>query len=88
MTSRDTTPSRRMLDERSIDDVANAIIALTRECWVIQDRQMLMEKVLTDAGIDMARIDDYQPDEAMREKLEARRTAMLAHVVDALKGSA
>lgn len=88
MTGRDTTVPRRLLDERRIDDVANALIALTRECWVMQDRQMVMEHVLAEAGIDIARIDDYQPDEAMREKLEARRAAMLAHVLDALKGGA
>lgn len=81
---RDTTPPRRILPDNRIDDVAFAVIALTREVWVMADRQAMLEKILSDAGIDIEAIDFGQPDPDMARDLELRRQRMLDNVLAAL----
>jgi len=81
----DKTPERRILPEARIDDLGGAILALTREIWVLTDRQMVLEAVLAEEGIDTGRIDGYQPDEAMTRRLDARRQRLLDAVLSALR---
>jgi len=88
MNGRDQTEPRRILPEHRIDNVANAVIALMRELWVVQDRQVILEKLLADAGIPTAEIDRLQPDPATQQLLEARRDALIDHVIGAMRGTA
>lgn len=85
MSGSDHTEQRQILDASRIDDLGEAIIALTRELWVLSDRQAVLEAVLTDAGLPIDRIDQYQPDEAMAAKLAARRQGLLDTVLSALR---
>lgn len=84
MSGADKTPERRILPDSRIDDLGEAIVALTREIWVLTDRQMVLEAVLADHGIDTAKVDAYQPDEAMTQRLEAKRQRLLDTILGAL----
>jgi hypothetical protein len=83
----DHTAQRRILADDRIDDLGEAIIALTREIWVLTDRQAVLEAVLTEQGIDCTAIDRHQPDAALTEKLAARRQLLLDNVLVALKAA-
>ncbi|MCE7796476.1 hypothetical protein LWE61_07860 [Sphingobium sufflavum] len=85
MTGSDHTAPRQILDPSRIDDLGEAIIALTRELWVVSDRQMVLEAVLAEAGVPVERIDRYQPDEAMAARLTARRQQLLDTILEALR---
>ncbi len=82
---RDTTPERRILRENRIDALGEAIIALTREIWVLTDRQAVLEAVLAGHGIDTAQVDSFQPDEAMAARLAERRQLLIDNVLTALR---
>lgn len=86
-TGSDHTAPRRILPEERIDDLGEAILALTREIWVLTDRQAVLEAVLTGQGIDCSAIDRYQPDEAMTQALAARRQQLIDNVLVALKAA-
>jgi len=83
----DHTPQRELLAPHQIDDVARALIALTREVWVLADRQAMLETLLTEHGIDSSRIDSMQPDAALEAELSAKRDRLLSSVLDALGGA-
>lgn len=85
MSGADHTEHRQILDGSRVDDLGEAIIALTREIWVLSDRQAVLEAVLADAGLPVDRIDHYQPDEAMAAKLAARRQGLLDNVLSVLR---
>ncbi|WP_174284805.1 hypothetical protein [Sphingomonas bacterium] len=81
----DRTAGRRILPESRIDDLGEAILALTREIWVLTDRQAVLEAVLGQAGIDTGSIDRYQPDAAMTARLADRRQQLIDNILFALK---
>ncbi len=81
----DPTPERAILAPGSLDRVADAVLALTREVWVLRDRQMVLEKVLADHGIDAAAaIDDFTPDAAFQAQLDGERDRLIEAVARAL----
>ena len=83
----DHTAPRRFLGPDQIDNVADAVLALARELWVVADRQLVLEAILTQHGIDAATaIDAFEPDAALQAKLDARRDRMIAAVSQALSG--
>lgn len=84
-TGRDTTPPRQILPAARIDDVAEAVLALTRELWVLTDRQMMLEALLTSHGIDVSGLDAMEPDAQMQARLTARRQVLLDNVLTALR---
>lgn len=83
----DHTPPRRILPEGRIDDLGEAILALTREIWVLTDRQAVLEAVLTEQGVDVSAVERYQPDETMTATLAAKRQQLLDNVLVALKAA-
>ncbi len=87
MIGSDHTPARQILAPSRIDDLGEAIIALTRELWVVSDRQIVLEAVLADAGIPVDRIDRYQPDAALAAKLSARRQQLLDTILESLRAA-
>jgi hypothetical protein len=87
MSGSDRTTARQILPETRIDDLGEAIIALTREIWVLSDRQAVLEAVLAEQGVDVSRIDAYQPDPAMSARLDARRQQLIDNVLVALKAA-
>jgi hypothetical protein len=77
---------RRLLDDHQIDDVARALIALTREVWVLTDRQIMLERLLHQHGIDTSAIDAADPDAETAVVLDRRRENLLAAVLGQLRG--
>tara|TARA_R110001606_G_scaffold83929_1_gene191073 strand:- start:4934 stop:5200 length:267 start_codon:yes stop_codon:yes gene_type:complete len=82
---RDTTADRSILTETRLDDIGEALIALTREIWVLTDRQMVLEAVLQDQGIDTSLVDHFQPDGELAAKMETRRTLIINNLLTALR---
>ncbi len=90
MTGRDPLisdpPPRRILDPAQIDHVAEAVIGLARELWVLTDRFTIMEKVMAARGMDLAaEIDAYQPDAALQAELGAKRARLMRTILTALR---
>ena len=84
----DTTPAHNVYRPEQIDLVADAVIALTREVWVLTDRQRVLEAVLTKHGIDTtAEIDAFTPDPALETLLAAKRDRLIGAVTRALSGA-
>lgn len=83
----DITAPRLILTPDRIDDVAKAVLALTRELWVVRDRQMVTEAVLAGRGIDIQdEVDRFQPDAALQSRLDQERDRIIAAVASALGG--
>jgi hypothetical protein len=79
-------PLRQIYEPRHIDHVAEAVIGLTRELWVLTDRIAVMEKVMAERGLDLTEaIDAYVPDQAMQAELEAKRERLMRTVLTALR---
>lgn len=84
-TGRDLTAERQILPPERIDDVAEAVIALARELWVVCDRQIVTEALLARHGITSEDIDAYQPDAATEERLARRRQQVVDNILVALR---
>jgi hypothetical protein len=66
--------SGQALAPDQIDDVANALLVLARELWVIKDRQRVLEALLAENGIVFpGAVRDYQPGPALAAELETER---------------
>lgn len=77
-------PPGRILGSDQVDDLARGVLALTREVWVLTDRLCVLEQVLESQGIPTAQIDTFQPDQALQDKLAARRKDMIDTVMRAM----
>jgi hypothetical protein len=79
-------PPRQILNPTQIDHVAEAVIGLARELWVLTDRFTIMEKVMAARGVDLAaEIDAYQPDTAVQAELSAKRARLMRTILAALR---
>ncbi len=60
------------------DALLNILLNVIQELWVVKDRQLILEAVLQEAGIDAAAaVDDYQPSAELTQQLQAARTLLL-----------
>jgi hypothetical protein len=83
----DVTPPRRILAPEQVDDLAEALLVLARELWVVRDRQIVTELILADRGIDItATIDAYEPSAEVQARLDAERDRMVERLAQALSG--
>jgi hypothetical protein len=83
----DVTPPRRILAPEQVDDLAEALLVLARELWVVRDRQIVTELVLAERGIDIsAAIDRYEPSAEVQARLDAERDRMVERLAQALSG--
>jgi len=79
-------PPRKILDPAQIDHVAEAVMGLARELWVLSDRFTIMEKVMSAHGIDLAaEIDAYRPDAGVQAELDAKRRLLMGTILTALR---
>ena len=63
-----------ILAPAQIDDVANALMVLTRELWIAKDRQRVLESLLTQAGVIAPNaVADHQPAGDLAKELETER---------------
>jgi hypothetical protein len=74
--------------ERGIDPIAEAVMSLTREVWVLTDRLYVLERVLLAKGVTASEeVDRYAPTEAEAAELAEMRAGLLEGVLRSLKGS-
>jgi hypothetical protein len=74
-----------ILQEIDIDRLGEALITLTKELWIVKDRQRILEVALNDAGVlAQSAVDSYQPDEALTSQLEAERKQLIDDLIAAL----
>jgi len=56
-------PDRPTLHEADCGHLGAALLALTKEVWLLRDRMMVMEEVMSQKGIDIREaIDQHQPE--------------------------
>ncbi len=69
------------------DPVAQLAMTLAKELWVLKDRQLVLEAVLTQQGIPVRElVERFQPSAADREAIDAARKRFTAEIVAALEG--
>ena len=80
-----STRHAQFLQPGQIDDVANALLVLARELWVVKDRQRILEALLAENDILVpAAVTDYQPGPALAGELETERGRYTAALMEAL----
>lgn len=80
-------PTRTTLLESDTAALAEALITLTQELWVVADRQFIMEKILAERGIDISEeIDCYEPDEEFQKELNEKGRVVSARILNAMAG--
>lgn len=78
---------RKALKPEDIDKVGAAIWTLTKELWVLKDRQAVTEAVLKKRGIDIGEeVDRFIPDGELEAKLSADRQALIKKITQDLTG--
>lgn len=81
-------PEGELLLPEQVDNLGRALISLTREICVLTDRQMVLEKILTDKGIDVIDVvENYQPDETLQSRLDERTGAIVKTIIGDLTGA-
>ena len=84
MTTQPSSPET-LLNPADLDQLGQALITLTKELWVLKDRQLILEAALADAGIVAEEVvDRYQPDEMLNERLRAERQRLIDTIIDVL----
>ncbi|WP_416907968.1 MAG: hypothetical protein ACMVO5_13285 [Polymorphobacter sp.] len=77
--------SGQTLSEHQLDDVANALLLLSRELWVVKDRQRVLEHLLAEAGVMVPNaVSDHQPTGALAEDLARERERYATALTTAL----
>jgi len=78
-------PGRQTLDDSDVGGVAQALLSLTRELWVVRDRLAVLEAVLSEKGIDVSEeIENFQPNEEMQKQLDEQAKIMVSRIVGSL----
>jgi hypothetical protein len=68
------------------DPVAQLALLLAKELWVLKDRQLVLEAVLTQQGIPVRDlVERYQPSDADKQVIDAARKRFATEVVAALE---
>lgn len=81
-------PDIACLSPDRIDNVARAVLSLTRELVVLTDRVLVLEQVLESRGIPVAdAVERHQPDAALQARIDTAAAAIIDSVVAALRGT-
>jgi hypothetical protein len=68
------------------DPVAQLALTLAKELWLLKDRQLVLEAVLSREGLAVAElVDRYQPDGDFQRALDAERERFVAAILEALQ---
>lgn len=82
------TPDAQIMDASHVDNLARAVLTLTREVAVLTDRVMVLETLLEEGGIvTREAVDTYQPDEAFQKRVDAAVAAISGGVIAAMHGA-
>ena len=73
------------LTVEDIDRLGQTVISLTKELWVLKDRQLVLEAALAESGLlKPGAIDAFAPDEKLTKKLADERRRLLDGVLGTL----
>lgn len=74
-----------VLQSEDLDRLGQALLTLTRELWVLKDRQRVLEAALAEAGVLAPdAVDSFTPGDALGQALQAERRQLIDAVLDAL----
>jgi len=74
-------PGRAYFDDVILDNLFDAVLEVSAALWTVRDRQIILEKVMADKGIDVsAEIEAYVPDEMLLQARTAERDEMVARI--------
>jgi hypothetical protein len=74
------------LRPEDIDRLGQALLALTRELWVVKDRVRVLEAALVEGGtLSPDTVDRLQPGPELTQTLEAERMQLINAVLAALE---
>ncbi|MEO0607981.1 MAG: hypothetical protein AAFY82_07100 [Pseudomonadota bacterium] len=74
-------PGRAYFDDVTIDNLFDSIMELSAAVWTVRDRQIVLETVLAEKGIDVTEaIETYVPDEASLAARTEERDALAARI--------
>lgn len=77
--------SDQVLKSEDLDRLGQALLTLTKEVWVLRDRQRILEAALEDAGVlAPAAVEAYEPDAKLKAALRKERQQLIDHVLDTL----
>ena len=82
------TPDNQILGPEHVDNLARAVLSLTREVAVLTDRVMVIETLLEREGVvTVEAIDTFEPDAAFQKRIDAAMATITAGVITALQGA-
>ena len=74
-------PGRVYYDDVVTDNVVEALMEMSALLWTVRDRQIVLEKVLAETGVDVtAAIEAHVPDAAETTERRAARVAMVQQI--------
>ena len=81
-------PDVELLKPEHIDNVARALLSLTREVAVLSDRVIVLETLLEKHNVLASEnVDTFTPDEAFEARSQADMQNIIGNVLGALQGS-
>ncbi|QIG53612.1 hypothetical protein G6N82_05095 [Altererythrobacter sp. BO-6] len=82
------TPESDIFGPHNIDNVARAVLTLTREVAVLSDRVMVLEELLEQNGVVLREaIDTYQPSDQFQARADKALQVIAGNVIAALQGA-
>lgn len=77
-------PAPAYLGKATPDELARMVTGLTEELWVLRDRVMVLEQVLTESGaIKGTAVDEHVPGEELHGRLGLERQRLIQRVLGA-----
>jgi len=68
-----------------LDRLGQALLTLTKEVWVLRDRQRILEALLEKNGsVDTAALETFEPDTELADTLATERRELIERVLTAL----
>ena len=74
---------RRALTPDQLDNLGLTLIEMTKELWVMKDRQIITEALLQKNGL-LADLDAYQPGPELADHIAAERKRFLGAITSVL----
>lgn len=82
------TPDKQIMGVEHVDNIARAVLTLTREVAVLTDRVLVIETLLEKEGVVTSEaVDTFQPDDTFQKRADAAVSAISAGVIAALQGA-
>jgi hypothetical protein len=77
-------PAPAYLSNATPDELARMVLGLTEELWILRDRVMVLEQVLTESGtIKSTSVEEHIPGEELHGRLGQERQRLIKRVLGA-----